>query len=419
MSDTATPAGGKVLTRSYFVLVVLSAIAIGLIGWRLLSGLGATTGMSDGYPWGIWIAFDVVTGTAIACGGYAMALVVYFFNKGKYHPLIRPAILTSALGYTIAGLSVAIDVGRPWLLWKVPLFFWKWNLNSVLLEVALCIMAYVVVLWIELAPAFLEKWRDDPSKDKLATLAEETLPILNKSLIWIAAIGIWLPTMHQSSLGTLMLISGPRLHPLWNSPILPLLFLITALGMGYALVVFESIFSSRTFGKKPEKKMLFTLQTVAAWSGVVYVVLRVGDLVIRGDISVAFLPVVQDRVFLARDRALPRPDVLCSEKEIRSRQSVPWRHVHRHRRCVLQIRHVPARLRSRARMALLSYNDRNPDHRRFRRHRDRCLHRPRQAVPHSERHPDPTESQRKTTPAGRSSPRGSALGEINVKADRN
>ena len=287
MTSHTEPVGGRILTRPYFVLVALSAMALALIGLRLLSGLGATTGMSDGYPWGIWIAFDVVTGTAIACGGYAMALVVYVFNKGKYHPLVRPAILTSALGYTIAGLSVAIDVGRPWLLWKVPLFFWKWNLNSVLLEVALCIMAYVVVLWLELAPAFLEKWRLDPSKDKLRDLADETLPILNKAMIWIAAIGIWLPTMHQSSLGSLMLISGPRLHPLWNSPLLPLLFLITCLGMGYSIVVFESIFSSRAFGKKPENKMLFNLQTVAAWSGVVYVVIRVADLAIRGGLSVA------------------------------------------------------------------------------------------------------------------------------------
>ena len=102
---------------------------------------------------GLWIAFDVVTGTALACGGYAVALLVYILNKGKYHPLVRPAMLTSALGYTLAGVGVGLDVGRWWNLWRVPLFFWHWNLNSVLLEVALCIMAYIVVLWLELAPA--------------------------------------------------------------------------------------------------------------------------------------------------------------------------------------------------------------------------------------------------------------------------
>src|SRR6185503_16364864 len=129
-------------TRAYLVLLLVAATAFALIAWRFAAGLGATTAMSDGYPLGLWIVFDVVTGTALACGGYAMALLVYIFNKGKYHPLIRPAILTSALGYSIAGFSVVIDVGRPWLAWKIPIKIWTWNLNSVLLEVAVCIMAY-------------------------------------------------------------------------------------------------------------------------------------------------------------------------------------------------------------------------------------------------------------------------------------
>ena len=94
------------MSRAYKALLVLAAAGIAFVAWRLVAGLGATTAMSDGYPWGIWIAFDVVTGTALACGGYAVAILVYILNRGKYHPLIRPAILTSALGYSIAGLSV-------------------------------------------------------------------------------------------------------------------------------------------------------------------------------------------------------------------------------------------------------------------------------------------------------------------------
>jgi Ni/Fe-hydrogenase subunit HybB-like protein len=113
---------------------------------RLVDRARRITAMNDGYPWGLWIAFDVVTGTALACGGYAVALLVYVLNKGKYHPLVRPAVLTSALGYTLAGAGVGLDVGRWWSVWRVPLFFWRWNLNSVLLEVALCIMSYMFVL---------------------------------------------------------------------------------------------------------------------------------------------------------------------------------------------------------------------------------------------------------------------------------
>src|SRR5690349_14741706 len=115
------PLGGPILTRATLPLVFLAAVGFALIAYRFAFGLGKTTAMSDGYPWGIWIAFDVVTGTAFACGGYAVALLVYILNKGKYHPMIRPAILTSALGYSMAGLSVMIDVGRPWFAWKLPL----------------------------------------------------------------------------------------------------------------------------------------------------------------------------------------------------------------------------------------------------------------------------------------------------------
>src|SRR6476619_7161789 len=212
--DQARPAGGPILTTYYKILLAFSAVGIVLIIWRFLAGLGATTALSDGYPWGLWIAFDVVTGTAFACGGYAMALVVYIFNKGKYHPLIRPAILTSALGYSVAGFSVMIDIGRPWTAWKLPIFVNRWNLNSALLEVALCIMAYCVVLYIELLPAFLEKARDSKI-EKLRNIATKLLPIFDKALIFIVALGMLLPTMHQSSLGTLMLLTGPRLHALW------------------------------------------------------------------------------------------------------------------------------------------------------------------------------------------------------------
>src|SRR6478736_4449695 len=163
MHAQAQPIGGTLLNRPYKVILALATLGIALIVWRFAAGLGATTALNDGYPWGLWIAFDVVTGTALACGGYAMALLVYIFNKGKYHPLIRPAILTSALGYSIAGFSVVIDIGRPWMAWKLPLFINHWNLNSALLEVALCIMAYCVVLYIELMPAVLEKFKGQPN----------------------------------------------------------------------------------------------------------------------------------------------------------------------------------------------------------------------------------------------------------------
>jgi Ni/Fe-hydrogenase subunit HybB-like protein len=284
MTTEAQPIGGKLFTRGFKILLALSILGVVLIAYRFFVGLGASTALSDGYPLGLWIALDVVTGTALACGGYAVALLVYIFNKGKYHPLVRPAILTSALGYTMAGLSVAVDLGRPWNMWKIPLYFWHWNLNSALLEVALCIMAYVGVLWVELSPAFLTRWKDD-GPEWLQRFSRRAIPILEKSLIWVIALGMLLPTMHQSSLGTMMLLAGPRLHPLWNTPLLPLLFLLTCLAMGYAIVVFESAFSAAAFGRKPETPMLAKLQKLAVIIGIVFVVVRFADLAFRGRLA--------------------------------------------------------------------------------------------------------------------------------------
>jgi len=270
----------RLFTRAYNVLLFLAAVSFALIAWRFAVGLGRSTALSDGYPLGLWITFDVVTGTALACGGYALALLIYVFNRGKFHPLVRPAILTSALGYSIAGFSVMIDVGRPWAAWRL-VKFWTWNLSSVLLEVALCIMAYTVVLWIELAPALLEKFKDR-GPAALQKFARTSLPIFDKLLIWILALGMLLPTMHQSSLGSLMLLAGPRLHPLWNTGLLPLLYLMTCIAMGYAIVVIESSYSSAIYCRKPEFPILKPLGKVAGALSLAFVVLRFGDLAIKG-----------------------------------------------------------------------------------------------------------------------------------------
>ena len=286
MQPQAQPIGGTLLNRPYKIILALATLGIALIVWRFAAGLGATTALSDGYPWGLWIAFDVVTGTALACGGYAMAILVYVFNKGRYHPLVRPAVLTSALGYSIAGLSVVIDVGRPWYIWRVPLYFWHWNLSSALLEVALCIMSYVFVLWIELSPAFLERW-SAAGEGWLARTARKISPWIDKSLVWILALGVLLPTMHQSSLGSLIVLTGPKLNLLWNTAFLPLLFLISCLAMGYAAVVLESALSNTAFGRPMETKLLAKLEQVAAWGMLGFVLLRLADLAWRGQFALA------------------------------------------------------------------------------------------------------------------------------------
>jgi Ni/Fe-hydrogenase subunit HybB-like protein len=278
------PVGGPLITKGVVLVGVVAAIGAVTILMRFIFGLGAVTALNDGYPWGLWIAFDVVIGTALACGGYSLALLIFILNRGQYHPMIRAAVLTSAFGYSIAGLSVVLDVGRYYELWKVPLYFWRWNLNSVLLEVALCIMAYTVVLWLELAPAFLAKGVHSPNQ-RIRRFSAAAQPVLKRGLAFIIAIGILLPTMHQSSLGSLMLLAGPRLHPLWNTPLLPLLFLVSCIGMGYAAVVMESTISARALQRAPERHMLAGLGFVMVPVQLLYLVLRFGDLAYRGQLG--------------------------------------------------------------------------------------------------------------------------------------
>jgi len=287
MSHEAAPVGGNLLTRPFKWLLGIFAVSVVLLAWRFAAGIGAVTALSDGYPWGLWIAFDVVTGTALACGGYAVAILTYVLNKGQYHPLVRPAVLTSALGYSVAAVAIIIDVGRPWFIYRIPIRVGQWNLNSALLEVALCVMAYVFVLWIELSPAFMERWCE--GHGWLSAASRKVLPVFNKVAIWIIALGMLLPTMHQSSLGTVMLLTGHKLHGLWHTPLIPLLFLISCIAMGYAVVVFESTLSSVVFKRQRETKMLASLSGAMIVVLLLYAGIRIVDLLVRGRLALMFL----------------------------------------------------------------------------------------------------------------------------------
>ncbi len=280
------PLGGGLLTPFTLLLGVLSAIAGVILLYRLFYGLGAVTNLNDGYPWGIWIAYDVVVGSAFACGGYAMALLVYIFNKGQYHPLVRPALLASLFGYTLAGASVIFDLGRWWNFWHI---FWPGyaQVNSVMFEVAVCISAYIVVMWIEFSPAFLEKLGMKDVKQKL-----------NKLLFFFIALGVLLPSMHQSSLGSLLVIFGQQIHPLWQSgALLPLIYLMTAILLGFAVVIFEATLSSTGFGRPLETKVLTPLSKIMFGLLAAYVALRVLDLVFRGALGTAFSATLEAGMF--------------------------------------------------------------------------------------------------------------------------
>jgi len=308
-AHAVAPLGGRLITPVTVVLAGLTAIAGVILLIRFFYGLGAVTNINDGFPWGIWIAYDVMVGSALACGGYTMALLVYIFNRGEYHPLVRPALLASLFGYTLAGASVIFDLGRWWNVWHI---FWPGyaQINSVMFEVAVCISAYIVVMWIEFSPVFLEKLGLKDVKRKL-----------NKLLFFFIALGVLLPSMHQSSLGSLLVVFGYQVHPLWQTMLLPLLFLMTAILLGFAVVIFEASLVSVGFKRPGETPILARLSRIMYWTLAAYVAVRVGDLAWRGAFGAAFAPTLKALMFWVEMLAFAAPLVLLASEASRSRAS--------------------------------------------------------------------------------------------------
>lgn len=313
-------------TPGLIALVLLAAIGLGLIAYRFIFGLGAVTNLSDGYPWGFWIGIDVLVGIALAAGGFVMAGLIHIFGGHRFHTLQRPAIFTALLGYLLFIFALAVDLGRPWHIWVALI---SWNHVSPMFEVAWCVMLYTFVLFLEFAPAILERlqlqrvlhiWREFSPWLVVVVLGLFVFA-MTESPVWLGLTvgllvtwevlmrigvmprdkqmplllilaGIMLSTMHQSSLGTLFLIID-KLNPLWYTPILPALFLISAVMVGPAMVIFESMSSARLLGHQPEMPLLEALGRAMPYVIGAYLTARLADVIVRGTVWETIAPSLQ------------------------------------------------------------------------------------------------------------------------------
>ena len=305
--STHKPLGGKFFTGPFIFFLIVFLIGLYFIVERFIVGMGPVSNLNGGYSWGIWVVYDVVIGTAFACGGYAVAFTVYVFNKGKYHPLVRPALLTSLLGYALGGFGAFFDMGRWWQFYNIFLPG-NWNFNSALLEVGLCVSLYIMVLAIEFAPAFLEK------------IGSKTLlNRLNNVMFFFIALGVLLPTMHQSSLGTLLIAMGHKVHPLWQTmQFQPLLAVLTALTMGFSIVVFESAFSAVGFNRRSETPLLRDLGKVIRGLLITFLVIRFGLLLVQGNIEYLFKPEIASLLYVIETVLFIVPIIILSSPERRA-----------------------------------------------------------------------------------------------------
>jgi Ni/Fe-hydrogenase subunit HybB-like protein len=251
---------------------------------RFTGGLGASTYLSDEFPWGLWVGFDVLCGVMLAAGGFTLTSTVHIFNLERFRPIVRPAVLTAFLGYSLVVVALLFDLGRPYRIWH-PLVMW--NPRSVMFEVAWCVTLYTTVLALEFAPVVFERLR-----------LEQWQRILHLISLPLVIAGVILSTLHQSSLGSLYLIVPNKLHALWYSPLLPVFFFLSAIAVGLAMTIVESSLSARHFGRQLEMPLLKHLGRVLVVVLSVYAVLRVQDLWHRGVFQLAWNGSQEIRFFL-------------------------------------------------------------------------------------------------------------------------
>ena len=243
------------------VFAVLALLFLAVTVLRFTRGLGATTNLSDRFPWGLWIGFDVLCGVGLAAGAFTLTATVHIFNMHRFEPIVRPTVLTGFLGYLFVIVALMFDLGQPWRIWHALIF---WNPHSVMFEVAWCVMLYTMVLALEFSPIVFERLRLEGPRRLLRAV---TTPLV--------IVGVLLSTLHQSSLGSLYLIVPSKLHPLWYSPLLPILFFVSAIGAGIGMVIVESYLSQRAFGRHLEMELLEPLGRAMVVVLSVYGLLRV------------------------------------------------------------------------------------------------------------------------------------------------
>jgi Ni/Fe-hydrogenase subunit HybB-like protein len=287
--------------RAIFAVILLGGLYATYL--RIRYGLGGATNLSDQFPWGLWIGFDVLCGVGLAAGGFTLVAIVHIFNIERYKPILRPAILTAFLGYSLVVVALMYDLGRPDRIWH-PLIMW--NPHSVMFEVAWCVTLYTTVLFLEFIPVVLERFG------------------WHKPLEWIHNIsvplmiaGVLLSTLHQSSLGSLYLIVPEKLYPLWYSPLLPLLFYISAIATGLSMTIFESWHSSRAFGRALELPLLASMARVLAVLMSAYLWLRFLDMARRGVLGLLLLNRTETWLFALEIALMVVPTVLLFQRKVR------------------------------------------------------------------------------------------------------
>ena len=264
-----------------------AAIGLTLALARVFSPLGSFSGMNDAYAWGIWKTFNVMTLTALGSGPLAIGIAAWVFNRTRLHVVMRTALLSGFLFYATGLIALGGDVGRPWNFWNVVLP-WRWNAHSAMLEVAVCMPLYCVIfLAFENLPMLLERLYYTGDR-RVKTTLQRWGPRLRRIYPYMITGAYVLPLMHQSSLGALLLLAGDKINPLWQSPALPLLYVLAAFVCGSGFVTFLLLMACLRYSRPVDIGVLSELGNVVSATCFVFLAVRFADLAMRGQLGRAF-----------------------------------------------------------------------------------------------------------------------------------
>lgn len=269
--------------RVLFVVIVGAGLYSTYL--RFFKGLGASTNLSDEFPWGLWVGFDCLGGIMLAAGGFTLMATVHIFNLERFRPIARAALLTAFLGYLLEVGAVLFDLGRPYRIWH-PLVMW--NPSSPMFIVGWCVVLYTTIMALEFAPMVFERLR-----------MERPLRILRAIQTPLVIMGVIVSVLHQSALGLFYVLVPNKLHPLWYSSLLPVLFFISAATVGMAMTIFESGMSSRHFKHALDKRVLLSLGRLLYIGLIVYGLARLQDLWRQDALQYAFTTTYEASMFWA------------------------------------------------------------------------------------------------------------------------
>jgi len=276
-----------IFTPSFIVLLVFVGIGTVLAAARFTGGLGPFVGATDEYAWGVWKTFNVMALTALGSGAMAIGIAAWVFHKKEYHTIMRTALVTSFLFYATGLLGIATDVGRPWNFWNI-LLPWRWNMESAMWEISLAMPIYCFLfLAFENTPLIVERFWFRGSKGQRDQI-RKWRPRMRRIYPFMIAGAFVIPIGHQSALGGLMVLAGDKVHPLWQTPVLPLLYLIQAAICGVAFVVACVMASCLVWRRPLDMKVLGSLCKLLSGLILFWLVFRFTDLIVRGQLGQAF-----------------------------------------------------------------------------------------------------------------------------------